>query len=183
MGLDTTLAPTALEAWRIHVELPENAERVFELINGEIIEKMPGTSRNSGITFVIGFEAKLHCRTHQLPCFISTGDGTYNINGNVVAPDLVYKTTPLADDYPDPEPPLWAVEVISPNDKAKDIHAKRLVYIQAGILYWEIYPDTQTIDVYAPGQPVKTVTRSGVLDGGAVLPGFILNADNLWGQA
>jgi hypothetical protein len=41
----------------------------------------------------------------------------------------------------------------------------------------------QTIDVYAPGQPVRTVNRDGVLDGGAVLPGFALAASELWKQA
>jgi Uma2 family endonuclease len=183
MTLDTTLAPTALEAWRIHVEQPENTDRIFELINGEIIEKMPGTTFNSMLAYQVARSADRFCEAHDIPYFVSIGDGTFDINGHVVAPDMAYKPTPVSTTYPDPDPPLWAVEVISPNDKAKAIRDKRLIYLQAGILYWEIYPDTQTIDVYVPGQPVKTITRDGLLDGGAVLPGFALNASALWGQA
>lgn len=179
-GLETELGTSVAigSAWLITVE-----QGGYKLIHGKIIRKLPGTSRNAGLAFLIGFEAKRYCRTHQLPCFISTGDGTYAISEQVVVPDMSYKTRPLADEFPDPESPLWVVEVISANDKASEIQAKRLIYTQAGILYWEIYPATQTIDVYAPGQPVRTVNRDGMLDGGAVLPGFTLSASELWQQA
>jgi Uma2 family endonuclease len=48
---------------------------------------------------------------------------------------------------------LWAVEVISPNDKVADIRKKRQRYLEAGILLWEVYPDERLIDVYESGQP------------------------------
>jgi hypothetical protein len=51
---------------------------------------------------------------------------------------------------------LWAAEVISPNDKVAEITGKRRKYIEAGILYWEMYPDERLIDVYAPGKPMMT---------------------------
>lgn len=179
-GLEAELGTSVAigSEWLITVE-----QAGYKLIRGKIIRKLPGTSRNAGLAFLIGFEAKFFCRTHQLPCFVSTGDGTYAINEQVVVPDMSYKTRPLADEFPDPESPLWVVEVVADNDNASEIQAKRLIYTQAGILYWEIYPATQTIDVYAPGQPVRTVNRDGMLDGGAVLPGFTLSASELWQQA
>lgn len=107
-------------------------------------------------------------------CHTSGGDGAYNINGNVVAPDVAYKRTPTSKEYPDPIPPEFVVEIISPTDKAADIRAKRRIYTQARILYWEVYPDAQSIDVYKPGLPVQTFGINEMLDGSDVLPGFTI---------
>ncbi len=153
---------------------PENSDRLFELINGEMIEVSPGRTSNSQIGHRIVTVVYPFCEAHDLPCYTSGGDGAYNIGGQVVAPDFAYKRTPMSDDYPDPEPPLWAVEIISPTDKAVSIRTKRDIYVEAGILYWEIYPDLGRVDVYAPGQPLFTVSMDGALDGGDVLPGFQL---------
>ncbi len=58
----------------------------------------------------------------------------------------------MSDEYPDPEPPLWAVKIISPTDKAVNIRTKREIYIEAGILYWEMYPDLKRVDA-RPAHP------------------------------
>ncbi len=160
--------------------LPENAERRFELIDGEIVEMAPGRTQNSGFGHLLTHKVFSFCETHDLPCYISGGDGDYDIQGHIICPDFAYKPTPMSDDYPDPEPPLWAVEIISPTDKANDIRRKREIYQDAGILYWEMYPKAQKIDVYAPGQPTRTVSIDGTLDGGEVLPGFTLAARELF---
>jgi Uma2 family endonuclease len=160
--------------------LPENADRRFEFIDGEIVEMTPGRTWNSGVSYDLAYAVRGFCEAHNLPCYISGGDGDYNVLGNVVCPDFAYKRTALSKDYPDPEPPLWAVEVISPTDKAPDIRNKRQVYLQAGILLWEIYPQKESIDVYAPGQPTRTVGIDGTLDAGDVLPGFTLRVRELF---
>lgn len=162
---------TEFQRWAM---LTENAESNFELIHGEVIEVSPGRTSHSELEHLIAFAVRLFCRDTDLPCHTSGGDGAYAIQGHVVAPDFAYKHTPTSDFYPDPEPPLWAVEIISPTDKASDIRAKREIYRQAGILYWELYPKSRSVDVYAPGEPMRTVGIDGVLDGGAVLPGFML---------
>ncbi len=151
---------------------PENVGRLFELINGEIVEKMPGRTSNSELSYNLAFEVKSFCKTHDLPCHISGGDGAYHILGHVVAPDFAYKTTPMSDDYPDPVAPLWAVEIISPTDKPFDIRDKRNIYIEAITLYGELYPESQSMDIYAPGQPKRTIDINSLLDAGDALPGF-----------
>lgn len=155
-------------------ELPENADREYELINGEVVEVTPVRTSNSELHDILAFEVRLFCRDNNRPCRTTSGDGAYAILGHVVAPDFAYKTTSTSDIYPDPEPPLWAVEIISPTDKAKDIRDKREIYRQAGILYWELYPQSYSVDVYGPGEPMRTIGIDGVLDGGKVLPGFTL---------
>jgi Uma2 family endonuclease len=159
---------------------PENEARIFELINGEIVEKTPGRTRNSGIPMIIAGHVYAFCREHNLPFYTSGTDGAYRILEQVLALDFAYKRSPLSDDYPDTVPPVWVVEVISPTEKPDDIRAKRLIYITAKILYWEIYPKSQSVDIYAPGQPMKTVALDGTLDGGDVLPGFTLSMKDLF---
>ncbi|MFN8451379.1 MAG: Uma2 family endonuclease [Anaerolineae bacterium] len=165
-----------------YASLPENADRRFEFIDGEIVEMAPGRTWNSGVGHLLAVAVHLFCREHDLPCYTSGGDGDYDVQGHVVCPDFAYKPTPLSKDYPDPEPPLWVVEVISPTDKAVEIRNKRQIYLQAGILLWEMYPQKQSIDVYAPGQPMHTVAVDGTLDVGDVLPGFTLAVKELFGE-
>ncbi len=166
-----------------YVFRPENEGRILELINGEIVEKMPGRTSNSGIPMIIGGSVYAFCREHGLPFYTTGADGTYRILGHVFAPDFAYKHTPLSDDYPDPVAPLWVVEVISPTERPDDIRAKRLVYIGAEILYWELYPKSQSIDIYAPGQPVRTVEIVSTLDVGDVIPGFTITAKEIFSVA
>ncbi|MBZ0275545.1 MAG: Uma2 family endonuclease [Anaerolineae bacterium] len=164
------VARAAITPDEFEVFVAEHPGRMFELISGEIIEASPGRTSNSAIEHTLAILVRLFCRDHQLPCYTSGGDGAYNIQGNVIAPDFAYKRTPMNDIFPDPEPPLWAVEIISPTDKAPDIREKRHIYLQADILYWEMYPQSYSIDVYAPGKPVQRLGIDDTLDGGDVLP-------------
>lgn len=169
-----------LDEFKEFITQPENEDQLFELIDGEIFEVSPGRTSNSQIGLIIAAIVFRFCQDNNMVCYFSGADGTYSIQGHVVAPDFAYKTTPMNDEYPDPDPPLWAVEIVSPTDKAPDIRKKRQIYIQAGILYWEIYPEAQSIDVYKPGQSTQTVGIDGTLDGGSVLAGFSLLVKTLF---
>ena len=171
-----------LEEFVEYVSLPENEERRFELIDGEIVEMAPGRTKNSSYGDILVFRVHLFCYERSMPCYTTSGDGDYEIQGHIVAPDFSFKPTPMSDVYPDPEPPLWAVEIISPTEKGINIRNKRKIYLEAGILYWEIYPEKQSIDVYEPGKPVHTVDINGTLDGGDVLPGFTLAVRDIFAE-
>ena len=171
-----------LEAFKQYVELPENSDRLFELINGEIVEKMPGRASNSAISANFIFLTRLFCSQHQIPFVITGEQGTYDVLGHSLAPDFAYRTDPLTGAYPEPEPPLWVVEVISPTDEPGNIAAKRQVYLQAGILYFEAYPKEQAVDVYAPGQPPRRYGVDEVIDVGELIPGFRLAVRDLFEQ-
>jgi Uma2 family endonuclease len=137
-------------------------------------------TRYSEIGHIIAEAVRRFCREHGIRYHTSGGDGAYSIGGHVVAPDFAYKTTPMSEDYPDPVPPAWAVEIISPTDKAGEIRQKRRIYQQAGIPLWEIYPQTRSVDVYVPGQSVETVELDGTLDVGEIIPGFTLAVRELF---
>jgi Uma2 family endonuclease len=178
VALPTTKVTT--EEFDQFLQREENSDRLFEHIDGEIIEVTPGRTKNSGIGHVLSFLVRSFCLERVLPCYISGEASAYRVQGNTVVPDMAYKQTPLSDDYPDPVPPLWAVEIISPTDKPFDIRNKRNLYLAAKILYWEVYPERQSIDVYAPDKPVRTLGIGETLDGGDVLPGFTLPVRDLF---
>lgn len=158
--------------------LPENEGRLFEFIYGEIMEVSPGRTSNSEYRDVIAFAVRLYCREHNLPCHTSGEAGAYRIGNHTVVPDFAYKRASTSREYPDPVPPLWAVEVISPTDKPYEIRNKRNIYIDAGILLWELYEQPTSIDVYAPGKP--TLRIDDTLDGGEVIPGFTMTVREIF---
>jgi Uma2 family endonuclease len=163
-----------LEGFKQFVSQDENADRLFELMNGQLVEVKPGRTSNSQIHDVIVAAVRPFCKSNGIPCYTSSADGAYQVGGNVVAPDFAYKRTPMSDDYPDPAAPLWVVEIISPTDTAEIIRRKREIYRAARILLWEIYPQDQSVDVYAPDEPMHTYGIDDTLKLGDVLPNFIL---------
>ena len=105
-------------------------------------------------------------------------------------PDVAYvsydrwpsnRPRPTRDNAWDVVPDL-AVEVTSPNDLADLQQQKILEYFRAGVrLVWAIFPERRIVHVYEAHDKIRVVTESGILDGGAVLPGFQLPLDGLFG--
>src|SRR5215813_6144356 len=90
--------PMTLDEFIAYALLPENAERNFEFVDGEMIEKMPGTTENSTLAFYLGFVVQSHCEKNDIPCYISGEAGAYRIGQNVLAPDFAYKQTPATNE-------------------------------------------------------------------------------------
>jgi Uma2 family endonuclease len=79
--------------------------------------------------------------------------------------------------------PDICVEVVSPNDLADEIETKINEYFEAGVrLVWIVYPRHERCYVHEPTRQVRCLTRDDSLDGGAVLPGFILPLSELFLQ-
>jgi Uma2 family endonuclease len=171
---------SAADFWHIS-QLSIYADRVVELIDGEIIE-MPSSIRASVLALRLGSVILAFVEDHDLG-YVTTADGGYDINEhNVFAPDVGFiSKTRLPELPPDgfsPVPPDLAVEIVSPSDlkNRKDRIEKKLErYLEAGVpLIWYFYEDRKEIEVHRPSYPVQTLTVDDVLDGGDVLPGFTL---------
>ncbi|MEZ4670638.1 MAG: Uma2 family endonuclease [Anaerolineae bacterium] len=180
MVLQTPIRQATFEEFKRYIAEPEHSDGLYELIRGEIVEKMPGRTSNSQVSVRLASKVLVHCEAKSLPCFISGEAGAYRIGNDVVAPDMAYKDTPMSDDYPDPIAPLWVVEIISPTDRASEIRKKREIYREAGILLWEVYPELQSVDVYAPGQASVSFHMGQELTGGEVLPGFTVAVSHIF---
>jgi Uma2 family endonuclease len=175
MALEKQKAYTDAE-FESFIRLPENAEKRFELIDGEIIE-VPSNPYSSEIAALI---------IHALLSFVLgrklgrvTGEGAgYIVAGRRLSPDVAFvsaaRQEQLAREGYNPIAPDLAVEVVSPTDKQPEIRRKLAIYAEGGVLVWLVYPEQRRVEIYAPDQPVEIMFEGNVLSGGTALPGFSL---------
>jgi Uma2 family endonuclease len=158
------------------VKLPQNANRRFEYINGELIE-VPSNPYSSQIAALIIAALVYFLRGKNLG-HVTGEQGGYIVAGARVAPDVAYiskaRQAALVKEGYNPLAPDLAVEVISPSDDEALIADKIGLYMQAGVLLWVVYPPRFEVEVHTPGQPVQTLGLNDRLDGGDLLPGFSL---------
>jgi Uma2 family endonuclease len=77
--------------------------------------------------------------------------------------------------------PDFVLELRSPTDRISDLIAKMNDYLANGArLGWLIDPETRAAYVFRPGQPMQTIESATALDGEAVLPGFVLDLEEIW---
>jgi Uma2 family endonuclease len=166
------------------VLLPENADRLFEYIGGEMFEVV-SNNLASAISAAILAEIHVFAKKNKLG-WVTGADGGYIVGGERYIPDVAFisrarQKKPLREAY-NPNPPDLAVEVIS-SDRGDELHALRIKvinYLAAGTMVWVVMPEDKQIEVYTPGQPVKIHREKDTLDGGAVLPGFTLKIADIF---
>ncbi len=155
---------------------PENADRLFDLIDGEIFEKMP-TEKHGEIVLTIGFFGKLYLRENPIGRF--TTEARHSIEGDDhhdVLPDVSFildAERPAVEEGVIPQMPDFAVEIKSPTDKLTTLRRKAAYYIDNGTrLVWVVIPEKRVVEVYRPDEPVLVCGEDDFLDGADVLPGF-----------
>jgi Uma2 family endonuclease len=165
------------------VDAPENADRLFEYIGGEIVE-VPSNPRSSAIAYNIGFFIKLFVREHGIEGHVTGEAGGYMVSGERYAPDVAFiskaKQPRLAEKGYNPAPPDLAVEVMSPTDDPDDTQIKITNYLAAGTVVWLVNPDKMQVQVHTPGKPTDRILPDETLDGGDVLPGFSLELKDIF---
>jgi Uma2 family endonuclease len=78
-------------------------------------------------------------------------------------------------------PPILAVEILSPSDKHQDIVEKVAVYLEAGVIVWEVDPGFRRVSVHRPGQGSRTFNVGDELTTEPELPGFRVPVARLFG--
>jgi Uma2 family endonuclease len=173
----------AFDDW---VLLPENADRLFELVHGEIMEKMPSNAYASEIANLISFYIRLWMREFNIFAHVTDGQGGYMVNGERYAPDVAYiskaRQPKLARQGYNPAPPELAVEVEFPTsvESERRLRLKLMNYLAVGTVVWVVYPEMREVEIYTPGQPVQVLRGGAVIDGGSVLPGFQLPLNTIF---
>jgi Uma2 family endonuclease len=166
------------------VDLPENAEKLFEYVGGEVVE-VPSNpyaskvaSRISGFIFMYRLENDMGHLTGE--------QGGLVVSGERYTPDVAFaskaRQSKLVEEGFNPIPPDLAVEVEFPvSEQSHDRLVTKIAnYLAAGTVVWAVYPETRQVRVFAPGQPVQIIDSDGVLDGGDVLPGFTLAVSDIF---
>ncbi len=77
--------------------------------------------------------------------------------------------------------PDFGLEVVSPNDTADEVAAKRIDWQRAGVrLLWLVYSEARTVHVFRQSGAPSVVTESEELSGEDVLPGFSCRVADLF---
>lgn len=186
MVLETGIRqPLTLADFEAFISLPENSERTFEFISGEIVE-VPSNPFTSAVAAQIIILIGMYLLQNKIGHL--TGEaGGYVVNGERYAPDVAFisyaRQPELARSGYNPNPPELAVEVISDPTSVEEqsaLRRKLANYLAAGTLVWIVDPSKRIVEVYSPGQPVQTITESGTLSGGDVLPGLSVSVKDIF---
>jgi Uma2 family endonuclease len=166
----------------------DREDRLYELVDGVLVEKVMGYSEST-LTCELIYFLKVFLREHDLGN-LAGSDGTMRLMpGLVRIPDISFVAWERLPDRRVPDSPLpdlvpdLAVEVLSEGNTAKEMERKLKDYFFAGVrLVWYVDPARRTVQVYtAPDQ--QTELREGqTLDGGAVLPGFALPLEQMFAK-
>lgn len=160
------------------LNLPENADRILELIDGEIAEKMPSNPYSSAVAARINRFIGQFVDDHDLGYVTGEAGGYIISDENYFAPDVAFISKTRQPALPqqgyNPIPPDLAVEVISPTDSYSDVAQKVTTYLRHGTTaVWVVDAQTRTVAVHlATG--AKILTEDDTIEGGDVLPGFTL---------
>lgn len=92
---------------------------------------------------------------------------------NTLSREQQRKFPPIAPDF--------VLELLSPTDNLEKTQAKMQEYLNSGVrLGWLIDRDNRYVEVYRINQPVEVLQEPQQLSGENVLPGFVLDLNNVW---
>jgi len=166
----------------------ERDKRFVELIDGTLVEKPMG-SQESLIACLLIAALNNFVRPRRLGYVLGEAGLLRMVIGRIRMPDVSFISV---EDLPDgrlPKTPVWrlpprlAVEVLSETNTAAEMRRKMVEYFDSGArLVWIVDPEAQTVAIYttASERPERVIGPEGVLDGGAVLPGFELKVADLF---
>lgn len=175
MAMDTAKKAVTIKEFEEIQALPENRDRLLELIDGEIVEKVV-THEHGIIAGLIVTEINLYLRQHKIGrAAVEARHRPAQDDQNDRLPDVSFvgdldKAVVRAGAVP--YMPDLAVEIKSPDDSLKEIRAKARFYLANGTrIVWVVLPERKTVEVYTP-QEELIVSGDETLSGGDVLPGF-----------
>jgi Uma2 family endonuclease len=163
------------------IRLNEKKERLYELVDGTLVEKVMGLGE-AGLAAELIFLLRSYLQGNDLG-MLSAPDGPMRLfQGLVRLPDVAFirwDRLPVPGEYPR-EPigglaPDLAVEILSPSNTRGEMKRKVREYFLAGVrLVWLIDPPKRTVTVHTSPDETRTLTEEQTLDGGDVLPGLAL---------
>ena len=139
--------PMTVEAFDEWVELPENADRLFEYIGGETVE-VPSNAFASMVAGIILGELYIFLKGKNLG-YLTGEAGGYRVSGERYAPDVAFiskaRQETLATRGYNPVPPDLVVEVDFPStyESQRQLITKVVNYLAAGTVVWVVLPEVK----------------------------------------
>ena len=162
--------------------------RLCELVDGVLVEKAMGF-RESYLAIVLGSILWAFVEPRRLGLVTGEAGMMRLMAGLVRIPDVAFiswnrlpnrrvPTEPIPDLAPD-----LAVEVLSVGNTPGEMARKRQDYFTAGVqLVWQIDPNTRTVEVFTAVDQFTVLHDMQMLEGGTVLPGFVLPLHELFAE-
>jgi Uma2 family endonuclease len=170
---------TENDALRLH----DREDRLYELVDGILVEKTVGVYESILTCFLIHELSKyLEYLERRDVGFLLAPDGPFRLfAGRMRMPDI---SLVLWERFPDrvipegavfPFGPDLAIEVISKGNTKAEMRQKLREYFRAGAkLVWYIYPQQRRVLVYTSLKEARELNEDDVLEGDSVLPAFRL---------
>jgi Uma2 family endonuclease len=170
------------------LEAERRYHRLYELVDGTLVEKGMGFEESllAGVLIEI-------LRRFVVPRnlgVIATPDAMVRLfPGLVRAPDVAFASWDRFPNRKIPKVPIpslapeLVIEVLSKSNTRPEMKRKRGEYFDAGVrLVWEVDPRRRQVSVYTPDGAVTVLEASQRLEGGDVLPGFVLELKDLFSE-
>jgi Uma2 family endonuclease len=162
-----------------YARLPDDWQPT-ELVRGRVVPVNMPYPRHGEICACIVSLLWRHLEDHPSGRIVSNDSGivTERDPDTVRGADVAFYSYEDVPKGPLPQRYLTAVprlvfEVRSPSDRWKDLLAKTVEYLNAGVMVVCVLdPDTQTVHVYRPDQPDQTFAADQELPLPDLLPGF-----------
>ncbi len=171
------------------IELHDRENRLFELVDGTLVEKVMGFDES---IYAMLLAASLidYLKAHDLGKPVGADAMMRLFPGLVRIPDTAFiswgrypKKKRRRGEIPTVVPDL-VVEVLSKGNTSKEMARKLREYFKAGVrLVWYVDPSKRTVRVYTAVDQSTLLDESHTLDGGDVLPGFSLSIRDWFAEA
>jgi len=171
----TTTRTTATEADL--VRMPRDG-RKYELVDGQV-RVSPGGARHGRVCVNLVVRLDAAVRAGRLGHVFDSSTGFRLPAGNVRSPDVSFVAAgrfpggeELPKGFPDLAPDL-AIEVLSPEDRSRDVLDKVGEYLEAGVrLVVVVDPERRRASFYRSLTEVETLGADDVVDLRDLVPGF-----------
>lgn len=198
---ETPTAPTEQRYTREDLRrieaLPENANKVFELLNGRLYlhessedAQVPPPSYMHAFIVSILVEILMEYLLKNRVGRLFMDNTGYDLPGSgTVIPDLSFvsqdRLLPVTATGVQPIAPDFAIEVVSPSNTPELLSEKVSTYLTGGVkMVWVVYPMTRSVDVYTSNGEgsglYQKYADTDTLTGGEVLPGFSVSVAKLF---
>ena len=179
--------PMTVDEFWDFCQRPENADRAYELIRGEVVE-MPNPTRKHGrVCLRLAFEFESYTERVLWGYGVSNDSGTI-LGGNpvtVVGPDVAYydDSASFAAMHPKwgTKVPIVAAEVLSPSDRRRDVLEKVADYLSGGVkAVWLADYEEGFVTVFRSTAVPKIFGNTATLTGDDYLPDFSCSVAKLF---
>lgn len=171
------------------VETPEYADRIVELVEGEIADMPLPNPIHAAILGNLSAPIFMYVKQNGLGRVL-VGDAPFILERNpegrdtLRGLDIAYISKERLPGRLPQRPlhlaPDLAVEIISPSNRAEDIEKKIEQLLDAGTtLIWIVYPDLRSVAVHTDDGRRK-LKGSDLLTGGEVLEGFEITVSDIF---